>query len=56
MKTGQIMYKLKQYKERVKKTIDNESNGNRLGRQVRHHFIKHFATTLLHQSKYISEE
>jgi hypothetical protein len=56
MKTGQIMYKLKQYKERVKKTIDNESNGNRLGRQVRHHVIKHFTTNLLHQSKYISEE
>ena len=56
IKTGQIMYKLKQYKERVKTTIDNETNGNRLGRQVRHHVIKHFTTNLLHQSKYISEE
>jgi hypothetical protein len=56
IKIGQTMYKLKQYKERIKKTIDNENNGNRLGRIVRHHVIKHFATTLLHQSKFIGDE
>jgi hypothetical protein len=56
IKTGQTMYKLKQYKDRLQKTIDNENKGNRLGRLVRSHVIKHFASTLLQQSKFTYEE
>ena len=56
LKTGQTMYKLKLYKDRIQKTVDNEMRGNKLGRLVRSHVVKHFASTLLQQSKFTYEE
>lgn len=56
IKTGQTMYKLKTYKERVKITIDNENKGNKLGRLIRSHVIKHWSMNMLKDVKLVSEE
>ena len=56
IKIGQVMYKLKQFKEKIQKTIYHEKNGHQLGRLVRSHVIKHFTSNLLHQGKFINED